>query len=105
METFIRHIYTFALLCPLCFTALFHKAIMISGSDMAPWASADEDNRRRKDMLKKFSEELGCPFNGSFGEGLADCIQAKHPQEVILVGEYVSDDFGDFPFHCKKKCR
>ncbi len=62
---------------------------MISGADMAPWASADEDNQRRKDMLNKFSQELGCPRNGSFEERLAHCLRVKHPQEVIAAGEYV----------------
>ncbi len=86
MDSYVRA-RTNDLVFPCLFPALFHKAIMISGADMAPWASADEDNQRRKDMLNKFSEELGCPRNGSFEERLAHCLRVKHPQEVISAGE------------------
>ena len=45
---------------------LYHKAIMMSGSDLAVWAVADSSRLYPKDYASALAKSLGCPTNDEF---------------------------------------
>ena len=64
------------------FTGLFHRAIMISGSDMVPW-SFNPSWLPPVNYTYQLAEQLECPVNPN--QAMIDCLRTKPARNISRV--------------------
>ncbi|KAH7646391.1 neuroligin-4 [Dermatophagoides farinae] len=70
----------FLMLSPMA-RGLFHRAIMISGSALSPWAIASDSIFH----AKNFAKVLGCLENPKMEKDVLECLRHKTVQEILSI--------------------
>ncbi|XP_067929338.1 fatty acyl-CoA hydrolase precursor, medium chain-like isoform X2 [Watersipora subatra] len=66
---------------------LFHRAILMSGSDMNSWAVMNK-TQAPKEYARQLAEIVGC--EELEGEGMIKCLRSRSPPDIVNAAEKVS---------------
>lgn len=78
--------YSFLSLCSNDAGGLFHRAILMSGSDLSSWAVMKKTQYPREYAVK-LSRIVGC--GSEPGEGMIRCLRNRKPTDLIHAAEKV----------------
>ncbi|KAM7537428.1 hypothetical protein Aperf_G00000070304 [Anoplocephala perfoliata] len=72
---------------------LFAKAIMISGSDMAPWASLTYTDNKTDKLTAKFIDILGCNYDVVNSDNIEACLRNASSSELLDAVEKIEKHY------------
>ncbi len=90
---------------------MFHKAILMSGSDLCEWATVDTVyNVNALEYAKELGKKVGCdPFYGMPIDRMVDCLRYKHFEEIVnataTVWKVVSGNSTVYWWYFSYKCK
>ncbi|VDO10635.1 unnamed protein product [Rodentolepis nana] len=75
------------------YKGLFSKAIIISGSDMAPWASLAYKDNKSDNLTAKLASVLGCTHNATSGNDAGVCLKNASSSDLMDAVEKIEKEY------------